>query len=114
MREQIRSAQIGIVIGETGRLQTFQHRRNRGGGLHTTARAAVAQNVLRTGVSMVQVPDGIDFDGDTAYVLFGIAGKADEHLEVLGRIAAFCADENNVDRLRRATTAQEVLDLINA
>ena len=70
--------------------------------------------ILRTGVSMVQVANGVDFDGDTAYVIFGIAGKADEHLEVLGRIAEFCADENNVEQLRRATTAQEVLDLINS
>ncbi|MBW8383011.1 MAG: PTS sugar transporter subunit IIA, partial [Youngiibacter sp.] len=37
--------------------------------------------VLESGISIIQVPNGVDFNGEKARVIFGIAGKDNTHLE---------------------------------
>ena len=45
-------------------------------------------NVIETGVSVVTVPEGVDFgSGNIAKILIGIAGKNNEHLGILSNIA---------------------------
>lgn len=70
------------------------------------------RHVRRTGVVALQYPDGIDFDGEKAYVLFGIAGKGDEHLQVLAKIADALSDEAQASKLRRVTSADEFLKVL--
>lgn len=67
--------------------------------------------IKKSGISFVQIPDGVDFDGETAYVMVGIAGKDGEHIEILGNIAAVCTDLDNIEKLRTAKDKQEVLDI---
>src|SRR5690625_8010459 len=51
-------------------------------------------DVKNTGISLVTVPNGIDFgDGNIAKVIIGIAGIGDEHLEILSNIAIVCSEE---------------------
>ena len=70
--------------------------------------------VMETGISVVTVPNGIDFgDGNIVKVLIGIAGKGDEHLEVLSNIAIVCSEESNVEKLINATTKEEILKLFD-
>ena len=49
---------------------------------------------------------------EIAYIVIGIAGKGEEHLDILMKIALTVQDEKNVERLRYAKTAQEVLSII--
>lgn len=66
--------------------------------------------VKESGIAIIQVPEGVDFgDGNIAKLLIGIAGKGDEHLEILSNIAVVVADEDNVEQIVNATTAEEVL-----
>ena len=70
-------------------------------------------HILRSGLVLLQYPGGVDFgEGNTAYVLIGIAGKDDEHLELLSTIALVCQDEENVTRLKLATSKQEVMQIL--
>jgi len=70
------------------------------------------QEIQSTGISIVQVPEGVDFgDGNTAYLLVGIAAVGDEHLEVLSNIAIICSEEENVKRVVQATSADEIIAL---
>lgn len=70
------------------------------------------QEIRSTGISVVQVPDGVDFgEGNTAYLLIGIAAVGDEHLEVLSNIAVICSDEENVKRAVEAKTPEEIIAL---
>jgi len=70
------------------------------------------QEIQSTGISIVQVPEGVDFgDGNTAYLLVGIAAVGDEHLEVLSNIAIICSEEENVTRVVQATSADEIIAL---
>ena len=67
--------------------------------------------IKESGISFLQIPDGVDFDGETAYVMVGIAGKNGEHIEILGNIAEVCTDVGNVEKLRTARDKKEVLDI---
>ncbi|CUH96534.1 hypothetical protein P22_2624 [Propionispora sp. 2/2-37] len=68
--------------------------------------------IKSSGISIVQVPGGVDFgEGNTAYLLIGIAGVGDEHLEILSNIAIVCAEEDSVKKLVQATTKEEIIEL---
>lgn len=70
--------------------------------------------VLETGLSIVTVPDGVDFgDGNIVKVLIGIAGKGDEHLEVLSNIAIVCSEEENIEKILRAASEEEIISLFD-
>ena len=72
---------------------------------------AAKSAVQKTGISFLQVPEGVDFGGQTAKLVIGIAGVNDEHLELLSQIAVLCSDEANVERLVQAKTKEEILSL---
>ncbi len=66
--------------------------------------------VKESGISVIQVPDGVDFgDGNTVKILIGIAGKNNEHLDILSNIAIVCSEEENVEKLIQATTPEEMI-----
>ncbi|QSO54036.1 PTS sugar transporter subunit IIA [Alicyclobacillus curvatus] len=70
-------------------------------------------HILKSGIVVAQYPDGVDFGtGNIARLVIGIAGRGEEHMEVLSQIATVCMDEENVDRLVHAKTAQEVIDVV--
>lgn len=71
------------------------------------------QEILATGIVIVQYPDGVDFgNGNTAFLVIGIAGKGDEHLDILMKLALTVQDEENVERLRKAKSEQEIISII--
>jgi PTS system mannitol-specific IIA component len=68
------------------------------------------QWVTRSGLSILTVPEGVEYgDGDRARLVIGIAGKGDEHLEILSRIAIVVSEEENVEKIVNATTKEELL-----
>lgn len=70
--------------------------------------------VLETGLSIVTVPDGVDFgDGNIVKLLIGIAGKGDEHLEVLSSIAIVCSEEENIEKIIGAGSKEEIISLFD-
>lgn len=74
---------------------------------------AAKKYVKKTGISVVQVPQGIAFgkgeNDQLAMVLFGIAGRENEHLDLLQKIALFCSDVENVAKLVSAQSPEEVI-----
>ncbi|MDD9147907.1 MULTISPECIES: PTS mannitol transporter subunit IICBA [unclassified Sporolactobacillus] len=73
----------------------------------------VKKEVLSSGVIIVQVPDGVDFDGNKVRLVFGIAGKNNGHLNILSKIAVACADIASVRKMAGAKTADELIAVIN-
>ena len=68
------------------------------------------QWVTMSGLSIITVPEGVEYgDGNVARLVIGIAGKGDEHLEILSKIATVCEDEDNVNQIVRAETKEELL-----
>ncbi|KRM92741.1 PTS sugar transporter subunit IIA [Liquorilactobacillus cacaonum] len=73
--------------------------------------------IKKTGISVVQIPMGVDFSEDklnenVVTVVFGIAGLNGEHLSLLSQIALFCSDVNNVVKLADAQDEQEIINLL--
>ncbi|MDF7639385.1 PTS sugar transporter subunit IIA [Lactobacillus sp. ESL0791] len=74
--------------------------------------------IKETGISIVQIPMGVDFskpDEDQEQlvtVVFGIAGKDNEHLNILSQIALFCSNVANVAKIADAKTPEEIVDLL--
>ncbi|MBS4210076.1 PTS mannitol transporter subunit IICBA [Bacillus sp. FJAT-50079] len=71
------------------------------------------KDVIKSGFTVIQVPNGVDFDGQKVRLIFGIAGKDGTHLEILSGIAVTCADMDNIEKLVAAQTAREIMDMID-
>jgi len=70
------------------------------------------ESVKESGISIVQVPGGVDFgNGNIVKLLIGIAGKNNEHLDILSQIAIVCSEEENVEKIINAASPEEILAL---
>ena len=77
---------------------------------HGTEEAKKA--VLKSGFTVLQIPDGVDFDGQKARMVFGIAGKDGTHLEILSGIAVSCSEMENIEKMVTARTKSELMALL--
>ena len=55
--------------------------------------------IKKSGIAVMIYPKGILWNKETVKVVIGIAGKGDEHLDILGNIAERLCDEEQVDKL---------------
>jgi mannitol PTS system EIIA component len=69
--------------------------------------------VIASGISVIQAPEGVTFEGNEVKLVFGIAGKNNEHLDILSQIAIVCSEEENIDKLVSATSKQEIIDMFS-
>lgn len=67
--------------------------------------------VKKTGIVVLQYPEGIDFGEEKAYLLFGIAGVGDEHLDMLAKIGGVIEEEDKLELLRTSKNKEEILAL---
>ncbi len=64
--------------------------------------------VKNTGISYIQCPKGVEWNGETAYLIVGIAAKDDDHMGVLSTLAELIEDPVDAKKL----CEQEDKDLI--
>lgn len=64
--------------------------------------------ILASALSVVRYDGGVDWDGNPVTFVIGIAGKGDEHLEILSAIAILFSDEDEVERLKGLATPEEL------
>ena len=57
------------------------------------------KNIKNSGISIMIFPEGTMWNEDKVYIVIGIAGAGDEHLEVLANIAEKLSDEEAVKRI---------------
>ncbi|KMM36340.1 PTS sugar transporter subunit IIA [Guptibacillus hwajinpoensis] len=70
--------------------------------------------VKSSGLSIVQLREGVDFgDGNIAKIIVGIAGKDNEHLEILSQIAIVCSEEENVEQLIQADSKETLISMFD-
>ncbi|QNO37806.1 PTS sugar transporter subunit IIA [Protaetiibacter sp. SSC-01] len=67
-----------------------------------------------TALAVIRYPEAIDWDGDEVRFVIGIAGRENEHLEILGRIAVLFSEDDEVQALLAAPTAEELYARISA
>lgn len=59
------------------------------------------KKIKKTGISILQFPEGVDFDGETAYLVIGIAGLGNEHLKVLANLSELIENDETAEKLRK-------------
>ena len=72
--------------------------------------------IIESGISIIQLNQSVNFgepgsDKDVL-IVFGIAGKGNEHLDLLSEIAVFCSEIENVQKLAEAATVEDVKALL--
>ena len=74
------------------------------------------QQVVKTGVFIVQVPQGVVWDskGDVARLIVGIAAKGKDHLSLLERLSNAVTDEASAELLATTTDKHDILQALNA
>ena len=70
------------------------------------------KTILHSGISVLQLPEGVDFGQEKAYLMIGIAGKDGTHVDLLSRIALACMEEDNVERMWKARDKQVILNIL--
>ncbi|CAN3131366.1 PTS mannitol transporter subunit IICBA [Mycobacterium sp. smrl_JER01] len=86
-----------------------------GNGLAIPHGTNEAKDTIRqTGLSFVRYPEPVDWNGKPAEFVVGIAGAGKDHMALLTKIAQVFLKSDEVDRLRQATTAEEVKAILMA
>ena len=71
------------------------------------------QAILTSGLSVVRYDGGVDWGGEPVTFVVGIAGKGDEHLEILSQIAILFSEEDDVARLKAASSPEELFEALS-
>lgn len=69
------------------------------------------KEVISSGISVIQVPEGVDFNGEKARVVFGIAGKDNTHIDILASIAVLCSEMVNVEKIVAASSEEDIIQM---
>ncbi|MEV1131428.1 PTS sugar transporter subunit IIA [Agromyces sp. NPDC049794] len=64
--------------------------------------------IRRSALSVIRYDEPVDWNGEEARFVVGIAGIENEHLEILSKIAIIFSDEDEVKRLLDAPTAADL------
>lgn len=75
---------------------------------HGTAEAK--SRILRSGIVVMQYPEGVEFGDERAQLVIGIAGAGDEHIEILARVTSALEDEAVLERLKTTADPQYILE----
>lgn len=73
---------------------------------------SVKDKIIKSGISLIRVKDGVQFGENKTYLVFGIAGKGNDHIKILSNIADIVDDENSVKRIMETEDKKEILNII--
>lgn len=68
-------------------------------------------HILQTGISVLQLPQGVEWDedGEPVHLVIGIAASSDEHVGVLASLAEAVEDEAILNEMVHATDPDVIL-----
>ena len=67
-------------------------------------------HIFHSGISFTQIPDGVSFGEDTAYLMIGIAGKDGTHIDILSNIALACSELETIEILRHTNDKNLIIN----
>lgn len=71
------------------------------------------KDIIRSGIVILQYPEGVDFGDEKAYLIAGIAGKGDEHIEILASLGETFEDEDKLKPLMSAEDPNIIYNILN-
>lgn len=73
---------------------------------------AAKGSVTSDALSLIRIPDGVDWDGNDVRVVFGLAARGNGHIALLSQLATVLMDPAKVAALRAATSNEQVYALL--
>jgi mannitol/fructose-specific phosphotransferase system IIA component len=73
---------------------------------------ACKKEIISTGIVVLGYPDGIDWHGQTVYLVIGIAAKGDEHIDIMGNVVDYLETGNDTIKLVRSANQDEVYRML--
>lgn len=81
-----------------------------GGGLAMPHGTNDSKPLIRsTGMSVMIVPEGVDFGEEKAYLVIGLAAVGEEHLDILSNVAVMVSDDDDMQRILHASSEEELI-----
>lgn len=71
------------------------------------------KDIICSGIVILQYPEGVDFGDERAYLIAGIAGKGDEHIEILASLGETFEDEDKLKALMSAEDPNIIYNILN-
>ena len=71
------------------------------------------EEIARSAMCFIRYAEPIDWKGQPAEFVVGIAGAGDDHLTLLSQLAGVFSDTDQVERLRAAGSVEEVLGILS-
>jgi phosphocarrier protein FPr len=66
--------------------------------------------ILRTGIAVVQVPQGVEWNpGEKVHLVIGIAARSDEHIEVLSNLTRVLGDDALIQQLSETRNRNDII-----
>jgi PTS system mannitol-specific IIC component len=76
---------------------------------------AVKDSIIASGIVVVQYPNGVDFgSGNMAKLVIGIAGKGNEHLQILSNVAEAIEEEELLRQMLQTKNPDEIYAIFAA
>ncbi|WP_054026148.1 PTS sugar transporter subunit IIA [Bacillus sp. FJAT-28004] len=71
--------------------------------------------IQSTGMAIITVPGGVDFGGEEpAQLIIGLAAVGDDHLDILTNVAVLVSEEEDMQRILNASSAQELISIFES
>jgi PTS system mannitol-specific IIC component len=83
-----------------------------GNGLAIPHGVGQAKNLIKkSGIVVLQYPDGIDYNGNTCYLVIGISGKDNDHIKILSNIAEQLGELEKAQELWKTDDLEKVYNI---
>ena len=69
--------------------------------------------VNNTGISVIQAPEGVNWNEEKAYIVVGIAANSDDHMNVLASLADAIEDLEDAKKLWSETSVEKIYELLS-
>jgi mannitol/fructose-specific phosphotransferase system IIA component len=65
-------------------------------------------HIKQSGISVALLKHGLEWGGEKAFVIIGIAGKNEEHMSILANLSTIFGDMDNVEALLKMDDVKEI------
>ena len=69
--------------------------------------------IKQTGISILQIPSGVDWLGEKVYVVIAIAANSEEHMNVLASLGDALESEEDAKKLWETNSIEEIYNLLS-
>lgn len=71
------------------------------------------KNIARSGIVVLQYPEGVDFGEEKAQIVVGIAGVGDDHLSILASLSEVLEDEDKLNVMMTTKDPKDIYRLLS-